>query len=395
MSNRGILPLLFLTGAACFFAGRFSAHQNNPVKDPIVSTQNVAARIEPAVGTIAAANQTTHLTPSSDWSEDAWHHLLSQPATLARNAELAAMLEKLAVTDPKRAMALAHAEDNLNFRKTLEQAALRGWARTAPMDAAGWAMTSSNASEREASLATVFAGAILSNPDEAIRVGNFLIKQNPGDAAGYGTTLIDALCNAGDFDAAAQMAGSGDGGTQRSIWMAEAYSKWALLQPEAAAQAASAIGDPAIRDDALHGIIGGWAEANPAALTEFLSELPPASDRGQMIGQGLESWVQADPVAAANWINSNASNLGSDLDAGMQAVAMLGQLQPTTATAWAENISDPQLRSQALTDILRNWIQTDPTAARNYFQTTQNLLPADRQQISQIIAGADSISASQ
>ena len=77
--------------------------------------------------------------------------------------------------------------------------------------------------------------------------------------------MIDALCESGNFTAAAQMASGGDQ-TQQSIWEAEAYSKWAALQPQAAAQAANAITDPTAKSAALHGVIGGWAQSDPGLI---------------------------------------------------------------------------------------------------------------------------------
>jgi hypothetical protein len=197
--------------------------------------------------------------------------------------------------------------------------------------------------------------------------------------------MIDALSDSGNFEAAAQMAAGGDT-VQQSIWMAEAYSKWALLQPQAAAQAASDIADPAAKNEALHGVIGGWAEADPAGLTGFLAQQPAGADRGQMLGQSLESWSRLDPVATAQWINANASQLGTDLDAGIKAIATVNAVDPPTAVEWAGTINNANLRSQALNDVLRNWVQTDFAAAKSFFDTTPDLLPADRQQISEIIA---------
>jgi hypothetical protein len=310
--------------------------------------------------------------------------LLSQPAVPLRNAELAKMLEALAATDPDQAMALAKAEGNLQFRKTLIQAVLHGWARTAPLNAANWVMAQPDTGERDQSLSSVFAGAIATSPDSAIAAARMLAQSNPAAAAGCGSRLIDALCEAGDFSAAASFANGGDD-SQRNFWIGEAYSKWASYQPEAAAQAAQAITDPQLREQALQGISGGWAEADPAGLVQFLSQLTPGGDRGTMLGQALKSWVQNDPVAAANWMNAN-NQFGPDLDQGAAQVASVESLPPATAMVWAEVISDPQLRSATVATVLRNWADQDPAAAQNYFQSTTNLLGSDRQRISETLA---------
>ncbi len=384
-----LLGCVFLLMAAMsFMAGRLSVHRNNvaPVPDPAAALADstpqadVAVKVRPEPVAVPVVAR-----PSSGWDEKSWQQLLALPATLSRNADLAALLEKLAAVDPQQALALAKAEGNLKLRDTLMQSVLHGWGRLAPMDAAAYAMALPNATDRDQALKSVFAGAVITDPDAAVRTANAMMQQNPGEATGYGNSMIDTLCDSGNFEMAAKLA-SGGGVVQQSIWMSEAYSKWALLQPQAAAQAANEITDPAVKNEALHGVIGGWAQADPAGLAGFLAQQPAGGDRGQMLGQALESWVQLDPVATAQWINANGAQLGTDLDAGIKAVATVNAADPPTAVEWANTITDGNLRSQALNDVLRNWILTDYTAAKNFIDTTTDLLPADRQQISEIIA---------
>jgi len=397
-----VLAGVLVIGVACFWAGRLSvttAASRTGLAEPGDAVGTPAgpgvSAVQPVI--ISAAGIQTNGTSGtlSGWDEKQWQSLLSQPGTVARNAALAAMLEKLAVQDPERAMALAKGEVNLKLRDSLVQAALHGWARSSPTNAANWALALTDPSAREAALTSVFAGTLAVDPEAAVRICNLVCQQDPGGAAGYGSRLIDALSEAGDFVAAAQLAGEGDGTVQRSIWMAEAYSKWAELQPAQAAAAAVAITDPDTKNEALHGVVGGWASTDPAGLANFLSQLPSGGDRGLMLGQALQSWVGQDPVAAANWINANATAFGQDLDQGVESVATLNTLKPDLAVAWAESIYNDQLRSTALTDILRNWALTDPSAARNFFETTQDLQPADQQQIAEIFAGMSGQTAGQ
>jgi hypothetical protein len=383
---------VLLFGAACFWAGRFSgwptANHAGPAEQVAGGSSSVEVPASAPVAVPSTVIQTNVASGnSSGWDEQQWQQLRSQPGTVARNAALAALLEKLAALDPKRAMAMAQAEGNLKLKDSLVQAALHGWARTSPTNAANWALALSDPSARETALTSVFAGALVTNPDAAVRVCNLACQQDPGGAAGYGSRLVDALCNAGNFDVAAQFAATGDGAVQQSLWAAEAYSKWAELQPEQAGAAAMAINDPNARNQALHGVVGGWAATDPAGLANFLSQLPAGGDRGAMLGQALQNWVGQDPLAAADWINDHSSEFGSDLDKGMASVATLNTITPDVAVAWAQGISNDELRSEALTDILRNWVQTDLSAARSFFETTADLQPADRQQVAEIIAG--------
>jgi hypothetical protein len=378
-------------GAVCFFAGRlsFPSAPSDSGSKAANGAGHLPASVSKSVDAAIVAstvNTQTNLA-SSGWDESKWRELMSKPGTVARNAAMAKMLEKLAATDPKRAMALAQAEGNLKLRADLEQAALRGWASTAPADASKWALALTNPNDRGAAVSTVLASAVATDPDGAVRVAKLIMQQDPSGDGGYGSSLVDALCNAGSFETAAKFAADGDNG-ERPFWLGETYSKWAELQPEQAAAAAAAITDPDIRNQALHGIVGGWAQADPVTLTQFLSQLPPDGNRGLLIGQALQQWVHLDPVAAADWINN--SDLGADLDRGIMAVANMdmfaGDITPDVAVNWAESITDPALRSKALVNLLRDWVLVDLAAATSYFNATANLLPADRQKIGDVIA---------
>jgi hypothetical protein len=368
-----------------YIAGRSSSHGDESIIANHNSLSNAANCVIAPDKTFSESAPSTSpaAIERADWKEDAWRKLLAQSATPARNAALADLLEKLAAHDPDGAMTLAKAESNLKLREQLTQSVLHGWARTSPLDAAKWVMAMPNSGRRDASLLSVFAGAITTSPDSAIAAGRLLIEQNPGEAVGCGSRLIEALSDSGNFGAAADFAADGDAG-QRNAWLTEAFSKWSSYQPANAVASAQAITDPAVRNQALRGSIGGWSEADPAAAVRFLSEMPAGGDRDEMFGQALKSWARNDPIAAANWLNSNNSS-GLDLDQGAAQVAGLESLPQQTALAWAESIKNPELRSITLAGVLRDWIYDNPTAAQDYVQTTTNLAPGDRQQLSEVI----------
>ena len=133
------------------------------------------------------------------------------------------------------------------------------------------------------------------------------------------------------------------------------------IQPAQASQAAAAIEDPDVRNQALHGIVGGWAEADPAALVQFVMQLPSDAERGSLLSQSLERWVKHDPEAASQWINSHET--GPDTDQGAAAVATMDSLKPDLAISWAVSVVNPKLRSETLVTVLRNWVTVDLPAA--------------------------------
>ncbi len=377
-----------------FCAGRISVPRESLTQASVHPNPDVTAAVpgKPAESNPEVEPPRSNSLPASStlagrWDDSLWRELISQPGTVARNQELAALLESLAATDPLRAMSLAQQENNLKLREALVHASLRGWGSTAAGDAADWAWAHIDDSARDSAMAAVFSGAA-ARPESALQAAKKICADHPGEATGYGNSAIDALCDAGNFSTALELiAGSADD-VQRSIWTAEAYSRWAALQPDQAAQAAAALTDPTARTEALQGVIGGWAQADPAALTHFLADLPAGGDRGSMLGQALQSWVRRDPVAAAAWINDREAS--PDYDEGVASVASVNILKPSQALTWAETISNPSLRSETVAEVLHGWALEDLAAAKQYFATTKNLLPEDRQRIGQIIATGES-----
>ena len=377
-----------------FCAGRMSVRREpvtqasvSPTPDVIAAVPGKQAESNPEVEPSRSHSLPVSSAIAGRWDDSLWRELISQPGTVARNQRLAALLESLAATDPLRALSLAQQENNLKLREALVHASLRGWGSTAAGDAADWALAHVEDGARDSAMAAVFSGAA-ARPESALQAAKKICADHPGEATGYGNSAIDALCDAGNFSTALELiAGSADN-VQKSIWTAEAYSRWAALQPDQAAQAAAALTDPTARTEALHGVIGGWAQADPAALTHFLAEQPAGGDRGSMLGQALQSWVRQDPKAAVAWINDHEAS--SDYDEGVAAVASVNIVKPSQALTWAETISDPHLRSETVAEVLHGWALEDLAAAKQYLATTTNLLPEDRRRIGEIIATGES-----
>ena len=378
----GWLALLTLVALVAFAAGRRSAVHASP---PPASMRPAAAdpgSIFPASPPMAAAFPSTRSTADSRdppaWDADDWARLRSKPGSTARNAALAARLEQLARSDPSGAMALALTEQNLLLREKLVLAVLRGWADASPEEAVRQATLLTEASTRDAAVETVLGRLAENRPIEALRLGKLLCRQDPGAAAGHACTMARALCTAGHFDLAAGFASApGElGAVGRSILTAQTYAEWARCRPEAAARAAAALPDPAARLDALNAVVGGWGQADPAGLTRYVAQLPAGPERVQMLGQSLRQWADLDADAAIAWVAE--TDAGPGLDDGIAAVAGAGFLKPETAAEWAGGIANPGLRSQTVLALLRTWVNTDPNAARLYFERTPHLLAEDR-----------------
>lgn len=358
-----------LAGVVGFYAGRRAGAHNVGTGNPL-SSREVIKLIPTTPST------TSHYL--GEKNRNSWQEFLRTPAAARRNEAMAAWLEQLATTDSERAMQLAQAESNRLLREQLLVAALRGWARGAPDAAAGWALAQGEPSFRANALRAVFAGAV-ERPDEAVRLGRVVFERDPEGATEHGVALIDALVDAGHYAIASRVASESN--PARPVWVIEAYAKWSALQPDEAARAAAASPEGEIRTNAMRGMANGWGEVDPGGLSQFLTTLPASETRRELLGHSLRQWVTTDPVSASKWING--VELGPDMDEGVAAVATMASLKPEVATSWAESIESPQLRSETLATVLREWGRTDPKAAAQYLTTTKDLQADERQMLAE------------
>lgn len=309
--------------------------------------------------------------------DDRWHIWAAGPRTPSSERAIAAALEEIAVRDPNRAMALALAEGNFRLREALRNAVLKGWAESFPADSANWALALPEADRRSA-LEPVFAGAAR-DPEGAAQLGARLCAKDPAKAAEYGQLLVSALTDAGAYGTAAKFA-EADPSENRATWLNASFYQWAAHQPEEAMAALQGIAERQGRVSAFQGLVSGWAESNPAGLATYALQLPAGEDRDLALGHALPEWVARDPLAASQWMVSSFVP-SPDLDDGVAAVAALPSLvgqQPEIAVGWAENITDPVLRTSTLKSVAQQWAGRDEGAARLFIASLPGLPAEDR-----------------
>ncbi|MFT3868013.1 MAG: hypothetical protein QM715_05895 [Nibricoccus sp.] len=363
-SSRTLIAVVAFSAIAGILVGLKTAPAS-----PSRPTRAQAAR--PAGSAVASLDQTTEnlQTTGGSWNER-WRNILSGTPTPARTRDLAALIEELAKTDPKRALELAAAETNWRLRDLLRNAALRGWASVEPIAAANHALTI-RPEERRSAVEAVMQGAA-ANPPEAVKTALHLCKSDTEAAGDYGHYTIAALVDVGAFNEAVQF-GNQIGTDKYPFLLKSAFFQWSRNQPQEALAAVDSIKDPLLKAQAYGEAISGWAWADGKSVAEYALTLPSGSSRNDVLTEALPRWVEKDPVAATEWINKHDS--GPEFDAGIEAVANLQSLiqtRPANALELAGNISDPGRRSHAMRAIFRQWATTDVTAAKRYVDSTAN-----------------------
>jgi hypothetical protein len=319
----------------------------------------------------------TNATPPENF-EAIVKDLLAQPATPARDAALLAALGQLAMHDPLRAIAIARAETNPRLRSQLLEASFTGWGKTDPNTAADWILAQPAGSLDTGTAITALLKGAVQNPDVAVQLTQRLNQANPDQARDTGDALIYALGQNGGFQRAADFAAAASGDL-RTEWLAAAYGNWSNFQPQNAAASAMQISDADVRTSAIDAVIPGWQQTDPKGLADFsMNNLSDGDQKTRALTAALASWAGNNAGDAATWLNQFGP--APEFDQGEAAIATQQQVmqQPDLALSWAQNITDPNLRSRTISAIVETWTLSNPSAALNFAQTTGDLQPDDR-----------------
>jgi hypothetical protein len=305
--------------------------------------------------------------------------LRQQPSTPATEEALCARIKLLAVTDPARALEVVQRAGTPRQKELLRNAALQGWAAHDSEAACAWTLINVRSEERRVAVNAIAIGAI-AQPQEAIRTINHLIALDQSLACDYGNALAGAFARDGQYETASQFAAAGPA-EYRAAWLCTVYNQWAAYQPQTALAALEKISDATARGEARAGLVAGWSSSDPASFVAYAQTLPAGEDRLGAFKDGLEQWVHLDLVAASGWMDH--FDPGPELDAGAAAVAISPTLvakKPDIAASWAESITDPELRTNTLLDLIRLWAAHDPAGAHRYAAGT-SALPADKREL--------------
>lgn len=332
-----------------------------------------SARVARASDKSSDAAATNSTATDRQKEEAAWQHINQEPACPSRDRSLEAMLEKLARTDPQRALVLAMAEGNWLLRDKLRNAALRGWGAVAPDAAADWAMGQHELGERMYCVEAVLAGAV-EHPDEAVRVALRVCAADPVPAGGYGHAIVNALIDkAGSYEAATRFALAATMVDRQSYLVDSAFYQWAQHQPELAAAKLNEIADPKVRSSVMKGVVEGWADADAKSLANYAQTMPEGEDRTQFMSIALMQWAGKNPEATLQWINQFDPH--PDFDKGIAALSLGDTLlasRPEAALELTEYIADPAKRTLTRDNAFWRWALRDPAGARKYAESVQN-----------------------
>jgi hypothetical protein len=146
---------------------------------------------------------------------------------------------------------------------------------------------------------------------------------------------------------------------------------WGRKDPEGALAWAQRISDSEQKDDAVRAVIGAWAKTRPEDAARRVDSIGPVHRSGA-IRELVQGWSSQNAEAAAQWLLSRP--VGTERDGAVVVLSSrMAREDPVAGLSLAEGIADPQNRSVTMSQIGREWMRVDPTAARQWI--SQSKLP--------------------
>ena len=129
-------------------------------------------------------------------------------------------------------------------------------------------------------------------------------------------------------------------------------------------------------------LVTAWASAQPHGAAQFAQALAAGVERREVLEIAIRSWVGRDLVAASAWLNALEPH--PDHDLAIVAIAtteILAASQPEIALSWAESVTAPTLRWEAICTVAQTWARRDVAAATRYVESTVVLSDEERQRM--------------
>jgi hypothetical protein len=118
------------------------------------------------------------------------------------------------------------------------------------------------------------------------------------------------------------------------------------------------------KDLAVQSGIRGIARVDPSEAVRQVGSVPPAL-RASANSALVEVWSEVDAESAVAWLASKPKGPQIDGAAGRLALSLVRE-DPEMAMEWALAITAPESRAKTTREVVRQWKQRNPDAARAF-----------------------------
>lgn len=120
------------------------------------------------------------------------------------------------------------------------------------------------------------------------------------------------------------------------------------------------------RNSLVYDLLERWGKIDPKNALTYAQNIESMELRTRGVGQVLEGWAQADPASAINWLNTNGTTLSSRMygDYLGDIVEGYAASNPTGAFAYVQGlpetaVADRRIKRSALDDVIEVMVEQD------------------------------------
>ncbi|HVU37307.1 MAG TPA: hypothetical protein VHC95_03165 [Opitutales bacterium] len=151
-----------------------------------------------------------------------------------------------------------------------------------------------------------------------------------------------------------------------------AAAAWAEQDPAGAMAWANALPAGQQKTDAIHSVIVAMSEQDPDSAANDILQIPSSPNRDSLIIDVANKWAQSDPTGLLAWADKNLTGGAFDRTAQI-ALTQMGLTDPAAAIATLAQISDPNVVSQVVPELAKDFAGQNVQAALQWAQS----LPAN------------------
>ena len=247
------------------------------------------------------------------------------------------------------------------------------WARQDPQAALAWASTLTT--EKSQAMSAVAGAVAKTDPRLAVA----MLADMSGGEMGAAYRAVASEYGAANFNETRAWIRTLPQDQQNSA-LAAAIGGLSNKDPQAAARELSQLNDQEAKNRLVGEITGDWARLDPAAAAGFLGNQTDPEALREGVRQLIPAWVASDPAAALAYANNLQA--GAARDTALQTYVWSNQsAAPAELIQVAETIGEDGDRHRAIGMTAARWMREDPTAARQYVETSAAIPDGMRQRI--------------
>lgn len=251
---------------------------------------------------------------------------------------------------------------------------LAGLASKDPAAAEAWLNSQTDLAGKEYYTQSIINGMAKSDPEAAVA---FAAKQEPSeDRTRAARTIAQEKIKGGMESASAWAASLTDPDMRKGATQAIA-DQYGRTDPAKAAEYIKQYASEAWAGNAIGDVTRNLARQSPEEALKFAASIK-GENQTSAYREAVQEWTRSDATAASNYVNTMTQGPARDSSAAALANVVARDGDAVSGVIWANSITDPSTRQDALVDVARSYYRQDPDGYAAWVTTSG--LSAEAQQ---------------